>query len=428
MNKEQVFDNVSDEEVETQFSIYKIDLPAVRTTLKTAEKDPSKLVDQLCTYVRNIAQKRNKEKNYAEICQSNQFKSVFIVSVHYPKWKNLFINQFNIDQSKTQNSNVSFVMFYVSEQTIFAMTGGYGSSYIRGFVVKNFGLYLIPKIIGEDQAIIKRVNELNLTSNRVATQRMNRKTTSASTEQDLSSIYKDLNVEIDQTIASQLGIIFKSEERADKRVNLVNKDSLVIKRSFTLSQLKKVIDKLVQLEKKKDKFVLNYLVTVNKLGIKEKDLTKKLIQILKENDPIKIDGYQIVGDEFDKYYLNATKYFLIDAEANIVIEQESPIVMEDLFKVIQEKKSRVTISLWQDILKKWKIYTEDHSGDQMMFPTRVFEVFTAFMEYGDDGKIYYLINGSWYSFVDQYCDILDKEFNKVFDKSIQIAENIKNQF
>ena len=60
----------------------------------------------------------------------------------------------------------------------------------------------------------------------------------------MSSIFRQLSVEVDRDVAKELGVTFREEELSHKKIGIINKDSLVIRRSFTLRELKKVIEKI----------------------------------------------------------------------------------------------------------------------------------------------------------------------------------------
>lgn len=145
--------------------------------------------------------------------------------------------------------NVSYILLYQNGETLYGMTGGYGSFYISKFIDRNFGLYLIPKIIKQDNPVLKQIIQNNLTGNQLSMHRANRKTTNFLVEQDMSSIYRQLYIEVDRKIAQELGIEFDEDEAEKGKINIVNKDSLVIRRWFTLSQLIIVLKKMISYQR-----------------------------------------------------------------------------------------------------------------------------------------------------------------------------------
>mgnify|MGYP003294373082 CR=1 FL=1 len=119
---------------------------------------------------------------------------------------------------------MSYVFLIRDQNNIYACTGGYGSNYINKFIVKNFGLYLLPKLIGRDNQVIKSVAQNVLVGNQASTNKVNRNSTSVSVEQDMSGIFRQINVEADRNIAEDIGVTFDEEESDKKKVNIVNKD------------------------------------------------------------------------------------------------------------------------------------------------------------------------------------------------------------
>ena len=59
-----------------------------------------------------------------------------------------------------KNVNVSYVLLYQVEYSIYAMTAGYGSHLIKDYIEKNWGLYIMPKILEEDDVVIREVKEI----------------------------------------------------------------------------------------------------------------------------------------------------------------------------------------------------------------------------------------------------------------------------
>lgn len=113
-------------------------------------------------------------------------KGVIFKTTHYPSWGNVAKQIINnnelqpqkIDEDFLTNTNVSYVYFYLCDDKVFAVTGGYGSNYISKFAEKNFGLYLLPKIINKDNSVIKSILQNNLLGNQTTSQRTNKNSTS----------------------------------------------------------------------------------------------------------------------------------------------------------------------------------------------------------------------------------------------------------
>ena len=301
--------------------------------------------------------------------QYKNFIGLVYKTHHNPNWKDvasflLSNNELdtlipNSEKDFISNTNVSYVLLYTHNDSLYAMTGGYGSNYVQKYIERNFGLYLIPKIVTKDSAVLKRILENNLTGTRASSQRANRNNTSFRAEQDLSSIFKETNLQIDKDVAKLLGINFDENIPDEKKLNIISKDSLVIRWWLTLEELEQVLHNLYELEKKTDKFAFNYLVPAKKKGYKNQDLLDVLIQRFVDK---KITSFLLVGDDYSTYYFNADSYQLIDDSQTLVLEQHEPIELSTVFEYLGTVGKNLNTTYVKRILKKWHIKVFDESG------------------------------------------------------------------
>lgn len=418
---------------ETQFSIYKIDTQKVIETFFSDKKEFS--TDDMLEALINSVEKILRGKG--DCCvgfsrlEYKAFCGVIFKTVHEPEWKTMLSLMISNNEFKKvkplhndflNNTNISYVLFYIHNECIYVMTGGYGSFYVSKFVERNYGLYLLPKILNKDNAVLKHITENNLTGIRTSTHRTNRTNTSFTAEQDLSSIYKELFVEIDRSIAAAIGIEFVKEESPKKKINLINKDSLVIRRSMSLSNLASVISKLNKLEAQPDNFALNYLVLAKKKGIKKTDLFDQLIEEFANKQ---YACFILVGDDYENYVLNAHKYCILTDEGKVFLESTTPISLKDIFNSIAEQNIRLSKSFAGRLLKAWRIETTDRNNNTELFPRTLFNTIQGFIEYGADRRPCYLINGDWYVFDEVYDSLLNKEYKEIYDKKLDAGVLIK---
>ena len=422
---------MSSNTAETQFSIYKIDFDAIDSTFSIAGSKASPeyiqnaikcLINSVCSIIRKKAHSHIQQIKYGG------FEGVLFKTVHEPAWKSVAIQILHKNELKAPdqpsdfltNTNVSYILFYTIGAKLYACTGGYGSNYIGKFVVKNYGLYLLPKMIDRNHPVIKGMIQNNLVGNQASTNKVNRKTTTISVEQDMSSIFRQINVETERSIVEDMGIEFDDNESEQKKIGLVNKDSFIIRRSISLNELTTLLSNLSEIEEKEDAFVLNYMVLARKKGIKPADLLEKMISDFFEGD---ITRFVLVGDEYEQYYSNAFKYYLIDEKDETVLEQNEPIELESVFSKLRSNDGKITKSNVRKMLKQWKIYTEDNSGTTILFPITIFDALQGFVEYGENKAPCYLFNGSWFVFDKQYDALLSKEFAELFDQNKCISDS-----
>ena len=423
---------------EAQYSIYKISFEEIEETFEIKHESTEigyeeEVINALICSILKILEKR--PQSIAHRVQYKEFNGVVFKTINEPNWKDVVKQMIDGNEyTKTQlklpkgfltNSNISYVLFYVDSGNLFAITGGYGSIYIKKFINKNFGLYLLPKLVKRDNPVLRQIVENNLIGNQISTNRANRKTTSFLMEQDMSNIFRQLCVEIDRDVADVLGITFQDDEPKSKKINIINKDSLVIRRSFTLYDLKKVLSKIKILEHRKDNFALNYLVLAKKRNIKNCDLLELLVQDLQLN---KLENFVLVGDEYQDYYINADDYLIMDGSGNTYIRQREPITLLDIFSKLKDDNIKLTKSFLLTFLKHWTVTTFDNSGNIVLYPITIFDALQGFVEYNSPRIFCYLFNGSWYVFDYTYEDMLLRSYQTLFDIKKSKADNIKTTF
>lgn len=422
---------------ETKFNIYKIDLDLITTTPSEDGENIGGPVEKRNRLLTEIANDISSKKNVvgANHLQYGNYIGIVYKTYHEPNWKGVISFLLSNNEETTlepnynkefiSNTNISYVLLYVYKDALYAMTGGYGSHYVQKYIERNFGLYLIPKIISKDSAVVKRIQESNLTGLRASSQRANRSATSFRTEQDLSSIFKETNIQIDKEVASALGIAFDENTPEDKKVNIINKDSLVIRWWMTLDGLEDVLHNLYHLEKKPDKFALNYLVPARKKGYRNPGLLDALVQQFVDQH---ISSFILVGDDYSKYYFNADTYEVSDESQTPIIQQHEPIELKAIFDYINGLGKRLNPSFIKKVLKKWHIKVFDESGHVQMYETPIFQMLQGFMEVGERKTVVHLISGEWYVLEPNYIEALDKEYQDLYDSIQSRCANLKSDF
>lgn len=425
-------DYMSKFSAETQFSIYKIDFDLVESIFDiSGEQGTNEFLENVIAALINSVCYLVEKKRFSQIqrIQYQSFSGVVFKTVHEPAWKTVaeqMINNNEIEEQEVEpwfltNTNVSYILLYAVGSKLYACTGGYGSNYISKFTVKNYGLYLLPKLIDRNNPIIKSVIQNNLVGNQASTNKVNRKTTSLSLEQDMSSVFRQLTVEAERSIVEGIGISFDASESVQKKTNLVNKDSFIVRRSLSLNELVILLHHLSEVEKKADAFVLNYMVLARKKGLKNADLLEKMVSDFAEGD---ISRFMLVGDEYEQYYINASRYIITDNNGAILLDQAEPIDLATVISLLSPDGKRASKASIKFMLKQWQLTTEDNGGNITLFPLSIFDALQGFVEYGPDKAPCYLFNGSWYVFDNQYDTLLSKEFEELFDNNKPIAESI----
>lgn len=419
---------------QAQFSIYKISDEEVRKTChithEISEPGYAKEVIKALTdkIVTELNDRRGAEYNLVDY---KGFSGLIFRTIHKPLWYDmardiLEHNEYDGEQpggNLLLNVNTSYVLFYPHGKAVYAVTGGFGSHRIKGCVEKNFGLYLLPKLITDSYPAVKSLMLNNLLGNQAATQRTNKNSTSVFMEKDMNSVFRQIDTEAGRDIAEKLGIEFEEGESPNKKLNMINKDSLVIRRSLTLEELKRLIGKVNRFEKAQDNFALNYLVPANKKRLKNSELINDLINTLKEG---KTGHFLLTGENYTAYYSEADNYILKDEAGKELLNKTEPIVFDDIIGLIHEDKRSNTAL--QIMLKSWTIAAFRDDGGIVLQETKVIDAIQGFVEHGENKTPCILFNGSWYAIDDKYADHLTEDYKKIYDISEPVANALTEEF
>lgn len=402
-----------------QFSIYKINIEEAEHAFPMEKcEDRNKYATKLANaIIAEIARSPKLSERYR--VSYNGFYGVFFKTTHDPAWcgiarQMISGNEYPEDQDAPskfflKNTNVSYVLCYVYSGQIYAVTGGYGSNYIGKLTEKNYGLYLLPKFIDRDNPVVKSLSQNNLLGNHTSTQKTNKKNTTIFLEQDMGSIFRQVNIEADRDTAEDMGIEFDDDESDSKKIGFINKDSFVIRRSLSLHELKVVIHNLSDIEKEPDKFPLNYLVPARKKRLKNADLFNVLVEALINRE---FERFVLTGDDYTTFYTGADKYVLRDEDGNELINTTAPILFSQVIdQITNPKLSKGSICA---MLKQWTLSTYDNTGRPIMYRATIFDSIQGFIEFGNDRRPCYLFNGLWYVFDEKFSDLLTQEFEELY--------------
>ena len=397
---------------ETQFSVYKVDYTQ---SVKFFEEDLnlninsySELEDEMLKYiVKNIEKKSNSKITRIK---DEYFKGIVFKTFHYPSWK-ASINSLLVEDFDISNTHISYIITYLKDDNIFILTGGLGSNYINDFTQKNYGLYLLPKIIKEDSPVIKTVLENSLSGNKLSTRHSNRNVTTVNTENDMSIIFRELSLEFDKSIVNELGIEVEGEN-TKRNINVLAKDSFVIRKSITLEKLKTVLNNLLDIEKRKDNFSLGYFVDVKKNGYSAKDINNLMIDYLMSG---KTDNFILVGDDYLEYYMNGNRYLVSDSDDTIIYDSKEPIDFKELFNFCFSKT--ISKSSIEKFLKyKISVYSDKET---VLYPVKIRACLQGYVEDANRTP-FFLFNDNWLMFDSKYEDNLTKDFKKIYKNLINV--------
>ena len=407
-----------------QFSIYKINVEKVEETISLKEDENiNDIKSKIIEYLRNCIKKG---RDNVLISDYDEFTLMLIKSKRNPIWKNMVEYMINngkiiedIDNKKIINESTSYILFTIVDNKIYAMTGGRGANYISKFIEKNYGLYLIPKIVDKNNPIIRKVVENNITGNNLSTERITKNVTSVSMEDSLGSIYRELNIQVSKEIAKKLGV---SGIEDNKQISISSGDSVVIRKSISLEELKVILKTLSKLEEKEDNFILNYFVPIRKKGIKLSYLKDIMIRSILNNE---LDKFQLVSDEISQYYFTSSKYILTKENESILVKT-SPIEFKDIIDTLMDDKGRLYKTRIEEALYQYELGTMDENGETVIVPDKIINLLRGCIE--DENYCYYLLNGTWYVFEEHFFNKLDEKYKLLYDNIQTESEKVVEKF
>lgn len=403
---------------ETQFSIYKVDY---ERSIKYFDEEHNIKISSYSELENNILEviKKavlKKRKNEIVNFTNNGFKGLVFKTYHYPTWYGMIGNiiEEDIDLS---NTHISYILSYLKDDNIFLLTGGLGSNYISEYTQKNYGLYLLPKIMKENSPAIKSVLENRMSGNRLSSKHSNRNVTTINIENDMSSIFRELSLEIDKEMIELLGIEI-DENKKIKNLNLIAKDSFVIRKSISIENLIVVLNKLIDIEKNDDNFSLGYFIDAKKNGYSYKILNELFIQYLMHGIG---ENFILVGDEYSEYCFGGNLYVVQDNEQNTIYQSDIPITINDLYKnCLPEPITKTSI---ERLLKYSLVVYNDK--EIILYPTKIKQCMQGYIE-NENKQPFFLFNDKWLMFDNNFIDNLDREFKNNYAQMIKIDKKLRD--
>ncbi len=396
---------------ETQYSIYKVDYDA---SIKYFEEKGIEILshkdleEKIIEDIKVNVNKNNKNEIY--IIKDNNFKGLAFKSYHNPTWSGM-INNLLEEQVELNNIHISYILTYTKSENIFLLTGGLGSSYISEFTLKNYGLSLLPKITKEGNKTIKSVSGNRMVGNKTSIKHANRTATSIDDENDMSNIFKELSLEVDQDIIELLAV---DNPKNIKKLNILARDSFIVKKSLTIENLVKILNNLIDIEKRNDNFALGYFIDAKKRGYTAQQLNELLFDALINK---KLDKFQLLGNNYIENCIGCTKYIIRDEEDKIIYEEDQ-VTMEALFNKLSDN---ITKSLVQKLLKyNITVYREE---EIVIPPTKLKSCIQANIE-NENGETFLLFNGNWLIFNKTYLETMKKEYKKIYEEITKIDSKL----
>ncbi len=413
----------------TQFSIYKVDSNIFISVSNIERTTGIKRSNEIISLILTEIKKGLMKKKMYEIfdIDVDGIKGIVYRTINVPDWEHVINNiatqmeeqiPFNLE-----NVNVSYILFYPIKECIYAMTAGFGNHLIKNYIEKSWGLYLMPKLLGDDAGVIREVKETNLYGNAISFSKANRYNTNLVFEKKMSAVFRELSLEIDDEVAKILGLSNQSK-KSKRKTGLLLKDSLNIRKAISIDKLVDILKEINKVEKKKDMYSMGYFVSAKKMEIPNATLFDELVECILRED---IERFCIIGDDYTKYCIGASEYIICDDANNEYYTSENPITLFEIIEQMREDK-KLSKSYVSNVLKKWTISTKSEDGSPVLYPIPLFRALQGFVEYGEDNIPCYLMQGDWYCFNQRYIQMLSKEFKDKYNSDKLFSDSLKRRF
>lgn len=412
---------------DTQFSIYKIDTNkflSIRDIekLSVSQQTQEVLKIMLSEIKQNIRQRENSQVENISI---EGFVGIAYKTVNRPNWEGMITKLFQKMEGKTlfdlENVNVSYILFYSIKESIYAMTAGYGSHLIKNYIEKSWGLYLMPKILGDNEGVIRVIKENNLYGNTLSMNKANRYTTNLEFEKKMSAVLNELSLEVGDRVAKDLGL---SNGEKKRKIGMLLKDSLCLRKSIDIEQLKNVLNEIYKIEKRKDQYSMGYFQSAKKAGFSNGELFSALQDCILNGD---LEKFVLIGDDYQKYCIDAAEYIIIDENGTDCYTSDERITFEELIDFAAGNKSLTKTRIFT-VLKNWKVQTNDANGNVVLYPIPIINALQGFVELGEKNIPCFLAQGDWFCLNARYIDILNEEFENRMNEKKELSEDIRSRF
>lgn len=279
----------------------------------------------------------------------------------------------------------------------------------------------MPKILGDNEGVIRVIKENNLYGNTLSMNKANRYTTNLEFEKKMSAVFNELSLEVGDEVAKDLGL---SNGEKKRKIGMLLKDSLCLRKSIDIEQLKNVLNEIYKIEKRKDQYSMGYFQSAKKAGFSNGELFSALQDCILNRD---FEKFVLIGDDYQKYCVDAAEYIIIDENGTDCYTSDERITFEELIDFAAGNKSLTKTRIFT-VLKNWKLQTNDANGNVVLYPIPIINALQGFVELGEKNIPCFLAQGDWFCLNARYIDILNEEFENRTNGKKELSEDIKSRF
>ncbi len=389
------------------FSIYKLDIDAL-----VNDEDNNLIFEDKITPLEKVnafvaIRLANLDSNYI-YSNNNHFHTYLFNAGNVAKWKE-FIEAFflheNVSEDVFKTKFPSYIILKEIDNSIYFMTAGLANSIFSNYKEKTFGLDLVPKLIEEDDSIIKHIADHRVYGNRNNVNYVNRIESAFNNEISYEAIYKEMGITAKKDIQRKIGL-YVSEDSNDTPISFGA--GVHIGKRISANELNNIINtiNILYRDDTKINFALGYIVDANRKGMKQSAITENYFEAI-DNGTGEIElsyNYELSYNIKDYILVNSKNAELVDVMQKSGVNTLTSI--DDIIKIIRYEQSRG---------KKSRNFMKNYALSFNYQKIKFFDLLEVSHQFNETQV--YLIDGIWYVFDTTYLEYLNRKYNALIEES-----------
>ena len=420
------------------FSIYKIDPDKIANTKVVSSKDETSS-DYRRALIAFLTQQLQKNKSIDNLIEVQQYSLMGFVYKQYSKspWAEMVAELITTDnygfskhldeaqgrimaKGLTDNSQLSFALFAYEQSSIYAVSCGLGHHCFKRYVVSDFGVTFVSKLIEENHDAIRSMTSSTPVGLTISESHVNRNVIAYNSERDIDRICNSLGLELDENHLNALKIEVRTDGRGKpKKTSADAKCTLKIRQSISLKNLSMLIAKVAEIDLKNANFALSNFQKIEDDQLKLR-LEDALVQDIQHH---RIGCITITGDEPEKYYFGE-RFSVRGVGEHHLCAGENPIEAKDLFHDLENTYGLDDPTVRKLITNSILAVHYERSGQPHFCKLK--EALTASVQY--EFNSYYFLQGSWYKFAAESKQYIDDRFDVIRNESTPYITTLLNNF
>lgn len=408
-------------------SISKIDLYLFKDSDVYKYHKKEKIYESILSYINTVSRGIDKERFTINF---DGFDCVFYRTGNTSLWKDFIQSMFGsekIPDSYFRTQFPSYLLLKQIDENIYCVSAGKGNDLIDKFKDKLFGISLVPKLISKDESVIKYISDYRVYGRRSSTKFSNRGTSNFSFEQNLESIYNELSASFNHEIQKKIGLspeLNKDGSVSSKEISVNFGANIHINKQISFDELDNVLKRVhdLSIDDNANNFVINFLVAANKVGFVQSDITKDFLEYVNTNVHMINFAYN------HNLNNNISEYRLVNSSDNLISENEliglGIVSISSLDNVREYAIKSIKSDKTANSILKGRYLKSNNVFDELKQEYVLFELLDQ--EFNYKSKQVYLMDGTWYIFIEQFMSFLNNSYVSIFNDSKKYCENIFN--